>query len=41
MGMMPHEWDLAPKRSKAEMMAVLEVDDMIHKYQVDNPIGEN
>jgi hypothetical protein len=38
MGMMPHEWDMAPKASRAEMMAVLEVDNLIGAYQRDNPL---
>ena len=38
---MPHEWDLMPKRSKAEMMAALEVDHLMYRFQLDNPIGDS
>ena len=36
MGYMPHQWDLFPMESKAEMMAVLEIDNKIAGFQQDS-----
>ena len=34
-GYMPHTWDIIPKKSKAEAMAVSIIDKMISSYRYD------
>jgi len=36
LGYMPHEWDIFPVESKAEMMAVIELENMIAGFQQDS-----
>lgn len=35
-GIPPHEWDMMPKNSRAEMMAYIEVKGLMSSYQMES-----